>query len=248
MTYMKNKIIMGLMSLFLVIGVYHLAENNLEVDYIPDVMAVTATATPSAACTDPTISAFQGDIDTTITWSAPGAAAASTPSCSTAINAQVHSEAAPACTPTLNATGGTSGFVVVTYTFPRGKIAGNQCQTGVDDSKLEVHGDGVNNTSFDVAVSNLADADNIYTAADQVDTAAATAKDVLFGALGQISTTLLLDGTRDDDAILNGESVWGGAATEANGGMQNAIMVDVTEYNTTAATDTETITITATGS
>lgn len=235
------------MSLFLLIGVYHLAASNLEVDYIPDVMAATQTTTPSAACTDPLVAEFQGDLDFTITWGAAAAPAASSPSATAVISAAVGGQAAPAVTATLNAAGAPAGSVLLTTSFPDGKLGGLQCQTTVDDLKLEANGDGVNNASFEVYLGNIADADNAFTASDQVDTAAATAKDVLYGTSGQISGTLLLDGTRDVDAVQNGEIIWG-SSTEANGGMELKVTVDAVEYNPAAGTDTETITITATSS
>lgn len=233
------------MGLFLGVGTYHMAEERLEIQYVPDVMAAVAETGPAVACTDPSIAAFQGSLAHTVTWAAPNAAGASTPSATSVISNPVNGDTAPSVVATLNGLGAASGFVILTSRFPTGKIGGLQCQTTTDELKIEAHGDGTDNIKFEVALQNVADAENIYTAGDKCDDAPSTAKDVLFGTSGQINTTLLLDGTRDYDGANDGEITYGGT-NETNGAMETHIMVDVVEYNVDPSPDTETMTFTTT--
>lgn len=239
---MKNKLIIGLMSVFLAVGMYHLSTSNLEMDYVPDVMAVTATMAPSAACTDPTIASFQGQLAYTVTWAAAAAGSASSPSASAVLSNAVNGETGNGVVATLNGAGAPLGMVILTSTTPTGKVGGLQCQTSVGATKVEGNGDGTDNASFDIAVSNLADADTGYTAGDKYDSKPALTPGVLFGTGGTIAAALPTDGGGETDAALNGEIAFG-TATEANGGSELHSIIDITNYNVAAGTDIETLTI-----
>lgn len=241
----KDKKLIGVVAFVLMGGFYHLSQKVWQVDYVPDVMAAVATTGPSVACTDPNIAAFQGSLAYTITWAAASAGNASNPSATATLSNPVNGDTAPTIAATMNGSGAAAGFVILTSTSPSGKIGGLQCQTNTDELKIEIHGDGVDNTKFDFALQNMADANNIYTGAQQCDNATSTAKDVLFGTSGQISTNLMLDGTRDFDGVADGEIMYGGT-NETHGAMEIHLMVDFVEYNVVAGTDTETMTFTLT--
>jgi hypothetical protein len=218
-----------------------------RVDYqlTANALAETDTSAISAACTDETVTAFVPGLAYTITWTSPARGAAATPSATANLSNGINSDSNPTITATLNCTGCGAGEVVLTNQSSKKKLAGLQCQE-LADAKLEAHGDGTDNTKFDIGVSNIADSDTIWTAADQVDNATSGAKDVLFGTSGQIATSVLTDGS-DNDSATNGEIDFGGAS-EAAGASQTAIKVDISDYDVQAGTDTETLTYTFTGS
>jgi hypothetical protein len=237
---MKNKLFIGLMSVFLVVGIYHLSTSALEVDYTPDAMAATVTMAPSNACTDPTITAFTGSLAYTITWSAPAAATAATPSATAVLSGAVNSDSAG----TVTATHATNGATLLSSATPTAKLAGLQCQTGTSSLQSKANGDGTDNTSFSVYIVTQADSATASPiAGDQVDTDPAATPQVLFGTGGSISTSKPTDGAASDaNASTDGETSMSG--TETTSGTQMKTIVDVTNYNVAAATDTETLTLT----
>ncbi len=240
----KNKLYITMMGVFLVVGIYHLSTSALEVDYTPDAMAATANMAPSAACTDPTITSFQGSLAYTVTFSAPSAASGATASATAVLSSGVNGEGNPTVAAALIGSGGIAGKVITANPMPGGKLAGLQCQASTGSMQLKANGDGTDNTNVDFYVGNLADADNVITAGDRVDDAPSGTPDTLFGTSGQINTTKPVDGAATDfDTNNNGEITFGGAS-EAATGSELKMLVDVTNYNVTAGTDTETLTIT----
>lgn len=214
---------------------------NVPLVTVQEASAETDTATVSAGCTAPTATAFMPDVAYTFSWSAPTVSGAATASCSASVTGTINSDTtSPSCTATADSGGFVTGHIVT----PVMKLAGLQCQA-VSSSKLEVHGDGSDNTSFNIATGNLADPDTTWVPGDQVDNAISGAKDVLFGASGQVATSNVSDGS-DVDGATNGEISFG--TTEANGGSEMKVQVDVTGYDPNPSTEMETLTFTFTGS
>lgn len=240
---MKRKIVGILGGLLMAIGAWFL-KGNIQIDYTADVLAATDTSAVSTACTDPTATGFIPDIAYTVTWAAPAAGTA--PALGTAtgvLTGPVMSDSNPTVTPTLNGGGAPAGFVVLTHQSPFMKLDGLACQA-VSQASLQAQGDGADNASFDIAISNLADVDTGYTAADKVDEDAVA--DTLFGTSGQIQVGLVTDAS-DRTSTTNSMVEFGGAV-EANGGSEMHVIIDVTNYDPQAGTDVETLTFTITGS
>lgn len=241
---MKMKIMIALGGLLIGIGAYFL-KANMEVDYTTDALAGTApTSLQTVACTDPTQTASVPAVDYTITWTL-SATADPVPAASLVLTGPVMSDTAPTVIATLNATGAAAGSVTLTNPTSQMKIDGIACQA-VSQAQLQVNGDGTDNTNFDVAIQNLADANGIYTAADKVDDAPSTTKDMLFGTSGQIQAGLITD-VGDRTAVSDSQIQFGGT-TETAGGSETHNQVDITNYDVTSGTDRETLTFTFTGS
>ncbi len=222
----------------------HRLLQNVEIETTLEADASGVVSTISTDCTIPTPTAFAPSIAYNLTWAAPVATAASTPSATAALTGPINLDTNPAVTTTLNASGAPGGFVLFVNQSPKMKIGGIQCQL-YSQSKLEVNGDGVDNLSFDIAIQHLSDSDTIYTAANKVDNVPAASKAVLWGAGGQIVTSNLVDGSDEDSTTANGDVVFGGSV-EAKGGSEMHVILDVTNYSPASATDQETLTYTFT--
>ena len=134
-----------------------------------------------------------------------------------------------------------AGWVTVSNRTLTAKLGGLQCQTQ-DRSTLEVHGDGVDNTNFDIAIAPVAS--SVWDNSKKVDDATSSLKDVLFGPGGQVGTSAIIDGS-DYDGSTNGEVTFGG--TQAGQGASRLYMrTDFTNYDIQPTTDTETLTFTFT--
>lgn len=241
---MKKLITMALGGMLMAIGIFAL-KANVQMDYTADVLAGTTPASiMKAACTDPVNTAYTADMAATVTWTI-AANASPVSSVALALTAPINGDANPVATSASNVTGGPAGFLAYTFTAPKHKLDGLHCQA-VSQSTLKMNGDGVDNTKFDIAVSNLADTDLGYTAADKVDAVASATPVMIFGTAGQIAAAGITDvndlGLKDD-----GQVEFGGGI-EANGGYEIHTVVDVTNYDVVNTTDLETVTLTFTAS
>src|SRR3989338_4220039 len=161
--YIVNGAGLGL-SLFL------LMSRSYDVSFVLDSFAtpVQDTAAISGSCSDSPVTAFAMDGDYTITWAAPSASAG--PSCSASLampGGQVNGDSVPSVT-CLIGMGAQTGFVILRNRQPSMKLGGLACSTE-DRSTLEVHGDGSDNTSFDIALNTVSA--NGWDASKKVDDA-----------------------------------------------------------------------------
>lgn len=225
-------------GLLMAIGIFFL-KANIQMDYTSDVLAGTTPASIlKAACTDPTNTAYTPDVAATVTWTI-AATAAPLASVALALTGPVNGDTNPTASISMNVGGDPAGYLEYTFTAPLHKLDGIACQA-LSQSTLKMNGDGTDNTKFDIAISNLADADAGYTSADKVDAVAAASPVMIFGTSGQIAAAGITDvgdsGQKDDTQVVLG------GAVEANGGYEIHTIVDVTNYDVVNTTDTETIT------
>lgn len=222
-----------------------LLQGHVAVQMADVAWAETDTSQISAACTDPTTTALVPGVDYSITWSAPSRAAAATASATSTLTDPINGESNPAVALNQFTTGALAGSVMLVHPMPQQKLAGLQCKPQ-SRATLEAHGDGVDDPNINILVSNLADANDSYTAGDQVDDNASAAPAMLFGTGGQIVGSALIDGS-DQNSVNDGEIAFGGSV-EANGGAEFHVGIRVTNYDVQAASTTETLTFTFTGS
>lgn len=230
-----------LSALFLACSLHLALSQNYEVSLeSTDVWASSqTTAALSGSCSDPAVTAYAMDGDYTITWNIT---AGSAPTCSATLGmpgGQVNGDTIP--TPNCDAFNDQPGFVVIQHRQPTMKLSGLVCQTQ-DRSKLEINGDGSDNTKFDVAL-NTTSANN-WNGANKVDASTSSSKITLVGTSGLIGTAALVDGSDNDD-LTNGEVEFGGV-TPSKGASKVFLKVDATNYDVQNTTDQETLTYTFT--
>jgi hypothetical protein len=217
----------------------HYLSMHVAMEHSQTLIAATATDVPiSGSCDDPVVAAFVPDLDYTITFSVP-AAATSSPTCSGSLvlTGPVNSDSAPSVTCSLQS----GGTLLLRSRHPTSKLGGLQCVVETK-TKLEVHGDGSDNTNYNVAIDTVSA--TTWSAAKQVDNATSGAKDVIFGTGGQVASTDIDDGA-DFDQLTNGEVAFGGT-TASEGASRLFTQVDFTNYDVQAGTDKETLTYTFT--
>lgn len=203
--------------------------------------AVADTAAVSGSCSDPAAAAFVPNMSYTINFPMPSTfQSISGCGATTALSSDVvNGDTAPTVGCSLSDVSG--GFLVLSNRTPTVKYGGLQCQTQ-NQSLLEVHGDGSDNTNFDIAISSVSS--TAWNASNKVDDALSGAKDMLFGTSGQCGGSAIVDGS-DNDAATNGEVAFGGTGS-GEGGSKVYIKIDYTNYDIQAATDVETLTFTFT--
>lgn len=219
-------------------GFMMLQRQRLEWGFVPELLAtpVADTAAVSGSCNDTPVSAFAPNAAYTITFSAP--VAALTPTCSSTVSltGAVNGDTAPSIGCSI---ADQNGFAILSNRTYSIKIGGLACSTE-DESNLQIHGDGTDNTAMDIAISPVSQSS--WNATHKVDHTVSDTKIVLFGTGGQISTSMILDG-QDKDALTNGEVEFGGTVT-STGGSKIFIKQDVIDYNVQQGIDQETLTLT----
>lgn len=199
--------------------------------------AVAATSAVSGSCNDPVVAAFAPTFDYSITWSNPAAGTQPTCSATLTLTNPINGDTAPSITCDLQ----TSGDVFLYSRTPNIKFGGLQCQAQ-DRTSLEMHGDGTDNTSFEIAYQGTGTSSYIST--KKVDDATSGAKKMVFGTSGSVGSAALIDGD-DYDGLINGEITFGGT-TSTTGGSKKFIKVDVSNADVNVTESTETVTYTLT--
>jgi len=238
----SNRFLVSLTGAVLALGSWGLS-HNVDFSMSQEAMATSPTALVKVDCTKPTITSFAGGMTSTVTWAAPVATAASTPSATAVLAGAVDGESNPASVVATLSPTGKGGFVLLTTQNPQQKMAGLNCNA-LSTVEVDAYGDGADNLSFDIALQHIGDASNVYTAANKVDALLVGTKAVVFGATGAlISTTGIVDGT-DADGLTNpdGEVVIGSGTEALKGGTSIRQVIDVTNYSPASATDQETLT------
>ncbi len=197
------------------------------------------TAALSGSCSDPAVTAYAMDGSYNVTWSIT---AASAPVCASTLSmptGQVNGDTIPSVT--CNNATDQNGFVVMQHRQPSMKLSGLVCITQ-DRSTLQVNGDGVDNTKFDIDIDTVSA--TTWNAANKVDASTSASKITLFGTSGLIGAAALIDGN-DNDNLNNGEVEFGGT-TASKGASRIFTKLDVTNYDVVNTTDQETLTYTFT--
>lgn len=213
---------------------------RLEWGLVPALMAtpVADTAAVNGSCNDTPVSAFAPNPTYTITFSVP--VAATIPSCSTTVSLSgaVNGDTSPTVGCSI---ADQNGFAVLSSRTFSVKIGGLACTTE-DESNLQIHGDGADNTAMDVAFSPVSQTN--WIGSHKVDQTSEGNKVTLFGTGGQVAANTVLDG-QDNDNLTNGEVEFGGTVA-SSGGSKIFIKQDVVDYDVQAGTDKETLTLTMT--
>lgn len=199
--------------------------------------STAATSAVSGSCNDPVVAAFAPTFGYAIAWSNPAAGTQPTCTATLTLTNPINADTAPSITCALQ----TSGEVFLYSQTPKIKFGGLQCQTQ-DRVILEMHGDGTDNTSFDVGYQPTGTTS--YISSKKVDAATSGSKKMVFGTSGTVGSAALIDGN-DNDGLINGEIAFGGSS-ETTGGSVKMIKVDVTNIDVNVTDSTETVTYTLT--
>lgn len=225
---------------FQVLGSWGLVKNHWDIDFIAEVYATAPqrdTVPVSGSCDYTPVTAFSPNVATTYTFSGSRTAG---PTCSATMDLTnpVNSDTAPSLGCNVTDVG---GFAVASSRTPTIKIGGLICSTQ-DRAQMQVHGDGSDNTNFDIAISTVGSTS--WDASKKVDASTSSSKIMLFGSGGQVGTSDIIDG-QDADGLTNGEVTFGGTVA-SQGGSRIYTKLDFTGYVPDPAVDRETLTFTLT--
>lgn len=191
--------------------VANLAAGFLDFSWENEVDAAQSTAALSVVCVDPVVVSFVPNASYNLTF--PAASQATAPNLAaiavaSSLSQNVNSDSNPNVT---HASNPASKIVRFYHRGPYIKIGGVQCSTN-SSATLAIHGDGVNDTQYDIAVESASS--TAWAAGNQVDQLTGSNPAMIYGSGGLLGTSPLSDGS-DSDGILNGEIAFGG---ESGGG------------------------------
>lgn len=203
----------------------------VEVEFGNEALAAVDTSNLTANCTEQNVIAFVPSITYTIVPTA-SRSAVSCGSSTAIISAAVNGDGNPALT---CLTSDSTGYITLSHTASLIKLAGLQCQVGTENSQLEVHdSNDSNSAALDIALASPGS--TTWSSSNQVDTATAAAKKMLFGTSGLLLGNKLSDGS-DQDGFTNGEIVFGGSGAASSGGHSMINRVDIIDTATDGATE-----------